>query len=99
MHGSGKSEFLACVYEGDFAHNKREGHGTLQYADGYVFQGEFIANKPRADLLLRDLFGVISDLLDGKGVLCSVEGDRFEGGWVDGKRSGQGEMAWANGDR
>lgn len=38
-------------------------------------------------------------LADGKGLLESIEGDRYEGEFADGKRHGQGEMVWFNGDR
>ena len=41
---------MGSIYEGDFELNKKHGHGTLQYSDGNVFEGEFKNNKPRTTL-------------------------------------------------
>ena len=33
------------MYEGDFKDGKRDGKGTLKYADGSSYEGEFKSNE------------------------------------------------------
>lgn len=33
-------------YEGGWENDKRSGHGKLTYADGTVFEGEFLEGEP-----------------------------------------------------
>jgi hypothetical protein len=36
--------------------------------------------------------------VDGAGVMMSINGDRYEGNWVNNQRSGRGKMMYSNGD-
>lgn len=37
--------------------------------------------------------------MNGKGMNCFTNGDKYTGDWVDSKRTGQGVFTWCNGTR
>ena len=82
LHGQGRMVFRdGAIYEGSFQYNQLEGKGRLVWTEECSYEGEFKAG-------IRHGHGVFEN--PGKG-------SRYQGGWVDGKRHGQGELVLRDG--
>lgn len=65
-----QSEYRGCIYEGEWKHDYRIGHGVLITADGRKYEGEFNEYG----------FNGYGKLMDEKGTVL------YEGEWEDGSR-------------
>ena len=52
---------------------------------GDIYEGDFTANKSNKE--------------HGYGKVTQFDGQRYEGDWKEGKRTGKGIKTWSNGDR
>ena len=92
-------------YEG--AHNadgEHEGFGTVRFADGDEYSGEWVAGDKSGKGTFRFAGGASYEgewkagEQDGSGTMRWPDGDEYEGQWKDGNREGQGKKRWADGD-
>lgn len=83
MHGYGNYYFLnGDVYSGEFQQGKRQGKGSLKFANSAeIYEGEFLNN-----------------LFHGHGVYYYKSGNVYDGSWNEDKKHGQGTYKFANGD-
>eukprot|EP00928_Gymnodinium_smaydae_P029918 TRINITY_DN22393_c0_g1_i1.p1 TRINITY_DN22393_c0_g1~~TRINITY_DN22393_c0_g1_i1.p1 ORF type:complete len:229 (-),score=44.23 TRINITY_DN22393_c0_g1_i1:141-752(-) len=103
--GHGREESLdGAVYEGEFSHGKRHGHGVLRNHDGSDrYEGQFrgdhaegLGSRSWAD-------GTtyagqwLRGRKHGEGTLTEPEGRTYSGQWADGKRHGRGTQRFADG--
>jgi len=107
----GYGEFACCsgdLFKGHFVGGKKEGAGKMIFRDGAVFQGHWKNDQRAAGKGImvwanKDVYeGEFSvwGLYHGTGKLKRGDtGDIYEGGFKDGRKSGVGEMIFANGDR
>jgi hypothetical protein len=104
-----------AVYEGDTDSNasrtlgRPHGAGRMRYADGAVYQGEFVnglregsgtlvfpsVESPSSEVRYVGTFK--ANVADGRGTMEYKDGSRYEGGWVRGRRSGDGKLTQATG--
>ncbi len=72
-------------YEGNFANDMRNGYGVYYYADGSIYQGEFV-NDLKTDT-------------DATLIIKNADGteDIYTGGFLDDIKSGYGEYRWDSG--
>ncbi len=70
-------------YEGPLTDGKPDGIGKITYANGATYEGPVH-------------FGLS---INGKGVFTWPDSARYEGDFLNGKRTGQGVLLWPNGDR
>lgn len=70
------------VYEGPLVDGVREGFGTLTYADGSVYEGEFANDLPSGN----------------NETLLFADGRRYQGTFIEGQMQGYGTLEWPNGD-
>ncbi|CAI7601046.1 unnamed protein product [Penicillium palitans] len=78
-HGRGKHiSSTAMVYEGDFVFGRRHGQGKLNYPTGDSYDGDWV-----------------EDVCHGQGTYIEkTTGNRYVGGFKDGKRHGKGISYW-----
>lgn len=70
-------------YEGEFANDCRNGHGTFRAGGalaGMVYEGQFFHDK-----------------MHGEGRCVFADGRKYEGQWSEGHIEGTGKMTWPNG--
>ena len=77
-------------YEGDFFQGNFHGRGRLTYADGGYYDGEFAAHTRPGQYKHGVVFPKPDGQRHGQGVRVWVSGNRFEGGWIEGKMEGRG---------
>ncbi|KIW09562.1 uncharacterized protein PV09_00435 [Verruconis gallopava] len=78
-HGQGrKIDHHSNSYTGSFVMGKRHGYGSMIYANGDTYEGQWV-----------------QDLQDGQGTSVELEtGNKYVGGWKDGKKHGEGITYW-----
>ncbi len=69
-------------YEGPLVDGLREGFGKLTYADGSIYEGEFVNNLPSGN----------------DETLTFADGKQYQGTFVAGRMQGFGTLTWPNGD-
>ena len=83
-------------YRGTFAYNKRDGEGTMMYADGQKYTGAWVegarCGQGRMEYLNGDVYeGEWShDVRHGQGTLYIADGDVYQGDWCEDQKHGQG---------
>lgn len=84
MMGRGRMTWKdGAIYEGEFANDCRNGHGTFRAGGalaGMVYEGQFLNDK-----------------MHGTGSCVFADGRKYEGEWVEGHIEGRGVMTWKNG--
>ena len=84
---------------------KRNGQGTLTFADGTKYVGEFKDNERSGQGTETYASGTkyVGQFKEGKrsgqGTHTFANGDKYVGEFLDGKQSGQGTLTLANGDK
>ena len=93
------------LYHGNMQDGKRNGRGTMHYADRRKYVGEWKDDKYHGYGVLthknRDQYEgyFVNDKYNGQGTYYYADGDRYEGEFKDIKFNGQGTYYWANGNR
>jgi hypothetical protein len=91
MPGGGK-------YTGELSDTTREGHGLLETAFGYVYQGEFHRNEMHGEGVRRynngDVFQGLSQdgCMEGFGRMSFADGWIYTGQWQKDKKNGRGSL-------
>lgn len=88
--------------EGEFEYDQLNGYGTIRYASGHVYQGEFVDGKFEGKGVYTSYwFRYEGDFVYGKfqghGKLEFSEGKTFEGNFVDDCMNGEGVLCFPNG--
>lgn len=89
MHPYGCLEYKGTYYEGDFMMNVMglDGKGTMEFADGTIYQGQFRSGKPHGQGAHVSGSGDRYDgawhkgKRHGKGVASYANGDKYDGTW------------------
>lgn len=87
-----------AVYSGEFSQNQPHGFGTLIFANGNKYVGQW--NKSRKEGEGKVLFTsgetysgqFIANRFHGYGIYQFKNGNRYEGYWKDGKQHGEGSL-------
>ena len=93
------------LYHGNMKDGKRNGRGTMHYADRRKYVGEWKDDKYHGYGVLthknRDQYEgyFVNDKYNGQGTYYYADGDRYEGEFKDNKYNGQGTYYWDNGNR
>ena len=93
------------LYHGNMQDGKRNGRGTMHYADRRKYVGERKNDKSHGNGLLthknRDQYEgyFVNDKYNGQGTYYFASGDRYEGEFKDDKYNGQGTYYFASGNR
>ena len=91
------------LYHGNMQDGKRNGRGTMHYADGRKYVGEWKNDKWHGYGVLthknRDQYEgyFVNDKYNGQGTYYFASGNRYEGEWKDDKYNGQGTMFYKDG--
>ena len=99
------AEFASDVYEGGYnAAGQREGWGTMRYATGDVYEGEWKAGEREGKGIFRHADGSVYEGVfkagerEGKGIYRDADGDVYEGEFKAGDREGKGIFRHASGE-
>lgn len=110
QHGKGVMTWSSgSRYEGDWVNGARTGKGKMRWANGDTYEGDWVDNQQSGqgkaywtenDCVYEGSFA--NDKRNGNGVMVWGEkskwpGDRYEGQWEDGWRTGQGTYYYADG--
>ena len=93
------------LYHGNMQDGKRNGRGTMHYADRRKYVGEWKDDKYHGYGVLthknRDQYEgyFVNDKYNGKGIFYCTNGNRYEGEFKDDKYNGQGTFYFASGNR
>ena len=93
------------LYHGNMKDGKRNGRGTMHYADRRKYVGEWKDDKYHGYGVLthknRDQYEgyFVNDKYNGKGIFYCTNGNRYEGEFKDDKYNGQGTFYFASGNR
>ena len=85
------------------AQGEREGRGTMVYASGDMYEGQWRAGKKHGQGKYTTATGdvyegeYVENVREGHGKLSFATGDVYEGGFVDGKKHGVGTYTTAYG--
>jgi hypothetical protein len=97
-------EVQEATYEGEYnAAGQREGRGTVRYADGEVYEGEWKADKMEGHGTYRAAHGDVyegewkADKMEGRSTMRYADGDVYEGEYKANKKEGRGTYRFANG--
>ena len=91
------------LYHGNMKDGKRNGRGTMHYADRRKYVGEWKDDKYHGYGVLthknRDQYEgyFVNDKYNGQGTYYYADGDRYEGEFKDDKYNGQGTMFYKDG--
>jgi len=94
--GQGTATFSdGRVFRGTFENDQQTGPGELTFKDGRKITGQFLDHRPHGAAVEVSNIATIDGTwfegaLQGKAVVQYVGGERFEGQYVNGKRSGLG---------
>lgn len=93
------------TYTGEVnSNNEPHGHGVFKYANGNVYDGEWINGKQCGHGVFNFTNGQVYDgefkngVRFGYGVYTWKSGDKYEGEWVDDDRCGYGVFTYSNGN-
>ena len=93
-------------YEGAFVHGKRDGQGTYYYKSGNKFVGTFSKSKRVRGTFYYTDGAIYQGSYDDKelwhdlhGAIKLANGDRYEGGFVNGEKEGKGTYYYNNGNK
>lgn len=95
---SGSGDF----YEGGVKHDFKHGKGTMRFADGRVFEGEYVKGQMvKGKMTYQDgstyTGGWVDGMWHGRGQ-CVFRGESvYEGEFKEGQFCGRGKMAWNDG--
>jgi len=101
--GSNGAEYEEATYEGCWRAGKREGQGTMTWAEGAYFTGKW-KNDMREYGELRLQNGnfyrgpFMNDLPHGFGILLMTSGNIFKGEFTNGSCSSLGRLLYPNGN-
>lgn len=103
-HGFGKVWYPngLGVYTGYWRHNKKDGSGTMSFANGDVYEGQWSVDQPNGAGTLTMTNGetytgdFVNQQKHGRGVYKWPNGDAYEGQWAKDVRHGAGIMISAN---
>jgi tetratricopeptide (TPR) repeat protein len=96
-HGNGCMTFKnGHVYNGAWYHGQRHGNGRMTFKNDDVYDGAWDCDVPSGH-------GVFVQASDGPAFGCEsgvtgFEGDRYDGGWLDGLRHGACTYTFGNGE-
>ena len=85
------------------AQGEREGRGTMVYAAGDMFEGQWLAGKFHGHGKYTTATGNVyegefaNDQFHGRGMYSFVNGNMYEGEWAEEKRHGRGKDTYADG--
>lgn len=103
-HGKGTLYWMnGSIYEGDFAHDKQNGHGKHNLFNGDVYEGEYKNDQMHGHGLYRWADGgeyngtFVNDKMHGQGLRKWPLGDYHEGEYRLGLRNGRGIMFYQDG--
>ena len=91
------------LYHGNMKDGKRNGRGTMHYADGRKYVGQWKDNYKHGQGTFyfadgRKYVGQwLDDKYNGQGTFYFASGARYEGEFKNGKRNGQGTYFWTDG--
>jgi len=89
-------------YEGGLKHDHFHGTGVMRFADGRVFEGEFIKGQMILGKMTYQDGSIyngswVDSTRHGKGTCIFVDGSVYEGEFKEGHFHGQGQMTWNDG--
>lgn len=89
--GEGQMYYANGVYDGNWKHNKRCGQGIMWFNDGALYLGEWRDDKFHGHgVLVQGMDEIYWDWFCFIKSHFPVNGNRFEGSFVDGKKNGEG---------
>eukprot|EP00934_Nitzschia_sp_Nitz4_P007138 Nitzschia sp. Nitz4//scaffold99_size76975//14973//17249//NITZ4_005567-RA/size76975-processed-gene-0.24-mRNA-1//1//CDS//3329560823//7128//frame0 len=89
-------------YEGGLKNDHKHGKGTMRFADGRVFEGEYIRGQMiQGKMTYQDGSIYSGSWMDGmrhgRGKCVFVDGSEYEGEFREGNFHGHGKMTWNDG--
>ena len=101
-HGRGKFTFLDGIYVGDFIDGKKSGRGRIDYADGCVYDGEFLNDAAHGRGTYTTKKGIYEGQLvfgfyEGLGKMTFANGDVYEGNFIKDRIEGEGTLTKIDG--
>jgi len=89
-------------YEGGLKNDHKHGKGIMRFADGRVFEGEYIRGQMiQGQMTYQDgsIYGGswVDGMRHGKGRCIFVDGSQYDGDFREGNFHGQGKMTWNDG--
>jgi hypothetical protein len=89
-------------YEGGLKNDHKHGVGVMKFADGRVFEGEYIRGQMiQGKMTYQDgsVYGGswVDGMRHGRGKCIFVDGSEYEGEFREGNFHGQGKMTWNDG--
>jgi len=89
-------------YEGGLKNDHKHGKGIMRFADGRVFEGEYIRGQMiQGKMTYQDgsIYGGswVDGMRHGRGKCVFVDGSQYEGEFREGNFHGQGKMTWNDG--
>jgi hypothetical protein len=89
-------------YEGGLKNDHKHGTGVMKFADGRVFEGEYIRGQMiQGKMTYQDgsIYGGswVDGMRHGRGKCVFVDGSEYEGEFREGNFHGQGKMTWNDG--
>ena len=103
-NGPGKEKWAnGASYEGSYRNNKRNGEGTMTYADQSVFTGTWLNDdRVRGTFVsggskyepVGQLNNFKNDKMTGKAKITWANGSSYVGEWLNGRRNGIGKVTF-----
>ena len=89
-------------YEGGLKNDHKHGTGIMRFADGRVFEGEYIRGQMiNGKMTYQDgsIYGGswVDGMRHGRGKCIFVDGSQYEGEFREGNFHGEGKMTWNDG--
>jgi len=89
-------------YEGGLKNDHKHGTGIMRFADGRVFEGEYIRGQMiQGKMTYQDgsIYGGswVDGMRHGRGKCIFVDGSQYEGDFREGNFHGHGKMTWNDG--
>eukprot|EP00538_Stauroneis_constricta_P004497 CAMPEP_0119570934 /NCGR_PEP_ID=MMETSP1352-20130426/43864_1 /TAXON_ID=265584 /ORGANISM="Stauroneis constricta, Strain CCMP1120" /LENGTH=832 /DNA_ID=CAMNT_0007620611 /DNA_START=1081 /DNA_END=3579 /DNA_ORIENTATION=+ len=89
-------------YEGGLRNDHKHGRGTMRFADGRVFEGEYVRGQMIQGQMTYQDGSVyngswVDGMRHGTGRCVFVDGSEYEGEFREGSFHGQGRMTWNDG--
>ncbi|WP_281613192.1 hypothetical protein [Flammeovirga sp. SubArs3] len=103
-HGMGTYTWEdGTVYQGKWRNDLMDGRGSLKFANGNKYEGNFSKGQPFGAGVYNwangDVFqgGFLDGKMHGRGILITRSGERHEGTWMYNQVNGEGQHWYANG--